>query len=334
LKRIRQLRLVALSAALLSAVQCLYVAFAQAQQEATPRHIAVILVGLSPQSSAAHAFREGLRDAGYTEGRDVVLDWRSAKGDYAQLPAMVADVVRTEPDIIVVESTIAMSAVKRATSSIPIVMTVVADPVGSGLVESLARPGGNITGLSMMMPDILTKRLQLLKEAMPGLKRLGVLRNPSEAWHSKGFEDLAAAAKPMGVAVTLVAAGGPGDFERAFSVLRKNHAQALYILDSAFFGAQHATILRLAAESKLPVATGGATEWAEDGALLSYSADFTDMYRRGAGYVDKVLKGAKPKDLPIQQPTKFLLKVNLKTARTLGLKVPSSILVLADKVIQ
>jgi putative ABC transport system substrate-binding protein len=334
LKRIRQLRLVALSAVFLSVAHGLCAASAQGQQAAPPRRIAVILVGLSPQSSGARALREGLRDAGYTEGRDVVLDWRSAKGDYAQLPAMAADVVRTEPDIIVVESTIAMAAVKQSTSSIPIVMTVVADPVGSGLVESLARPGGNITGLSMMMPDILTKRLQLLKEAMPGLKRLGVLRNPSEAWHLKGFEDLTATAKAMGVDLTLVPAGRPGDFERAFSALQKSHAQALYLLDSAFFGAQRTRILRLAAESKIPVATGGATEWAEDGALLSYSADFTDMYRRAAGYIDEVLKGAKPKDLPIQQPTKFLLKINLKTARTLGLKVPDSIVVQADKVIQ
>jgi len=184
------------------------------------------------------------------------------------------------------------------------------------------------------MPEILTKRLQLLKEAIPGLKRLGVLRNPSEAWHSKAFEDLAVAAKPMGVELILVAADRPSDFERAFSALRKSHAQALYLLDSAFFGAQRATILRLAADSKLPVATGGASEWAEDGALLSYSADFADVYRRAAGYVDKVLKGAKPKDLPIQQPTQFLLVVNLKTARTLRLKVPESILVQADKVIQ
>jgi putative ABC transport system substrate-binding protein len=335
LKHIRQLRVVALSASLLlSAGQWWCIDSAQAQQEPTPRRIVVILVGQSPQGSGPQSLRQGLRDAGYMEGRDVVLDWRSAKGDYAQLPAIVADIVRTKPDIIVVESTVAIRAVKHATSSIPIVMSVVADPVGSGFVESLARPGGNITGLSMMMPDILTKRLQLLKEAMPGLKRLGVLRDPSVDWHSKAFEDLATAAKPLGVEVTLVAAGRPGDFERAFSALRRSRAQALYLLDNAFFFAQRATILRLAAESKLPVASGGAGEWAEDGALLSYSADFIDIYRRVAGYVDKVLKGSKPKDLPIQQPTKFLLKFNLKTAKALGLKVPDSILVQADEVIQ
>jgi putative tryptophan/tyrosine transport system substrate-binding protein len=322
LKRIRQLRVVALSIAMLSAAQWWCVNPAQAQKEPPARRIAVILVGQSQQGSAAQALRQGLRDAGYTEGRDVVLDWRSAQGNYGQVPAMVADIVRAEPDVIVVESTVAMAAVKEATSRIPIVMAVVADPVGSGFVQSLARPGGNITGLSVMMSDILTKRLQLLKEAIPGLKRLAVLRDPAIAWHSKAVEALAVAAKPMGVELALVAAGGQGEFERAFSASRKAHAQALYLLDNAFFFAERATILRLAAESNLPVATGGATEWVEDGAFLSYSADFTDMYRRAAGYVDSILKGANPKDLPIQQPTKFLLKVNLKTAKALGLKVP------------
>jgi putative ABC transport system substrate-binding protein len=329
----RQLRVLALSTALLSAAQWWCSDFAHAQQEPTARRITVVLVATSPQGVAVQAFREGLRDAGYTEGRDVVLDWRSANGDYGQLPAMLVGVVRTEPDIIVVESTIAMEAAKQATSKIPIVMSVVADPVGSGFVDSLARPGGNITGLSMMTPDILTKRLQLLKEVMPSLKRVGVLCDPSVNWHSKAFEDLAAAAKPMGVEVTMVTAGRPGDFERTFSELRRSHAQALYLLDNAFFGAQRATILRLAAQSQLPV-VGGGSEWAEGGALLSYAANFTDMFRRAAGYVDKVLKGAKPKDLPIQQPTQFLLVVNLKTARTLRLKVPESILVRADKVMR
>jgi putative ABC transport system substrate-binding protein len=333
LKRIHQLRLVALSAVFLGAVYSLCGASAQAQQEPTPGRIAVVLVGQSPQGSWAQALREGLRDAGYSEGRDVVLDWRFAKGDYAQIPAMVAKVVRTDPEVIVVESTFAVSAMKLATSSIPIVMVIVADPVGSGLVESLARPGRNITGLSMMMPDILTKRLQLLKEALPGLKRLGVLRNPSEAWHSKGLEDLATAAKDMGIEVTPVAADRPADIERAFLALRQSHAQALFLLDSAFFAAQRATILRLAAQSRLPVVVG-AREWAVDGALLCYSADFSDMFRRTAGYVDKILKGVKPRDLPIQQPTKFLLVINLKTAKSLGLTIPQSILLQADEVIR
>jgi len=319
---------------MLSAAQCWCIDWAQAEQEPTPRRIALIVVAQSPQGDAAQAFRNGLRDAGYTEGRDVILEWRSANGDYAQVPAMVTDIVRAKPDVIVVESTVATGVVKQATSSIPIVMAVVADPVGSGFVETLARPGGNITGLSMMMPDILTKRLQLLKEAMPSLTRLGVLQDPSVVWHSKAFEDLTAAAKPMGVEVTPVAASRAVDFERAFSALRASHAQALFLLDNAFFGAQRKTILRLASQFRLPVASGGTSQWAADGALLAYSADFNDIFRRAAGYVDKVLKGAKPRDLPIEQPTKFLLVINLKTAKALRLKVPASILGQADEVIQ
>ena len=334
MERIRQLGLVVSSLALLSSAQCWCVDSAQAQHEPTPRRIAMIIVGQSLQGGAAQAFREGLRDAGYTEGRDVILEWRSANGDYAQLPAMVADIVRSKPDIIVVESTVATGVVKQATSSIPVVMAVVADPVGSGFVETLARPGGNLTGLSMMMPDILTKRLQLLKEAMPNLTRLGVLRDPSVGWHTKAFDDLAVAARPMGVELTSVSASRPADLERAFSALRSSHVQALYLLDNAFFGAQRKTILRLASQFQLPVAAGGTSQWAADGALLAYSADFNDIFRRTAGYVDRVLKGAKPRDLPIQQPTKFLLVINLKTAKALRLKVPASILAQADEVIQ
>ena len=193
---------------MLSAAQCWCIDWAQAEQEPTPRRIALIVVAQSPQGDAAQAFRNGLRDAGYTEGRDVILEWRSANGDYAQVPAMVTDIVRAKPDVIVVESTVATGVVKQATSSIPIVMAVVADPVGSGFVETLARPGGNITGLSMMMPDILTKRLQLLKEAIGGLSRVkasGKIRTrpQAEALIAAGAELLGASA-----AVQIVQGGG------------------------------------------------------------------------------------------------------------------------------
>jgi putative ABC transport system substrate-binding protein len=303
------------------------------QQPRLPRRIAVVLVGFSPEDSEAQAFRQGLRDAGYSEGRDLVLEWRSAEGNYARVPSVVAEVVRTKPDVIVIESTLAVRAAKQATATIPIVIAVAADPVGLGLVESLARPGGNITGLSMMMTDLGTKRVQLLKEAMPGLKRLGVLRDPSLFWHSKAFEDLAAAAKSMGVNVTVVSAQRPTEFEGAFSTLRRGRVQALYVIDNAFYATQRTAILGLAAQSRLPV-TYGSRAWAEHGALLSFSADFSDMFRRAAGYVDKVLKGAKPNDLPIEQPTKFQLVVNLKTAKALGITIPESILLRADEVIR
>jgi putative ABC transport system substrate-binding protein len=313
--------------------QCWWIKATQAQQPPSPRRIAVLLVGFSAQSREVQAFREGLRDAGYTEGRDVVLEWRSAEGNYARVPSLVGDIMRTKPEVIVVDSTLAVSAAKRATSTIPIVIAVAADPVGSGLVDSLARPGGNVTGLSMMMTDLVAKRLQLVKEIFPGLRRIGVLRDPSLPWHSKAVEDLSVSAKSMGIEVTVVSVEKPAEFDGAFSALRRNRIQALYVLDNAFFGTQRETILGFAAQSRLPV-TYGARAWAEHGALLSYSADFGEMFRRAAGYVDKVLKGANPGDLPIEQPTKFELVVNLKTAKALGLKIPQSILIQADDVIR
>ena len=305
-----------------------------AQQPHLPRRIAVLLVGFSSQSREVQALREGLRDAGYTEGRDVALEWHAAEGDYARVPSLVADIMRSNPDVVVVETTLAVSAMKRATSTIPIVIAVAADPVGSGLVSSLARPGGNVTGLSMMMTDLVTKRLQLIHEFFPRLKRLGVLRDPSLSWHSKLVEALLASAKAMAIGVTVVSAEKPADFDGAFSALRRHRVQALYVVDNAFFNAtQRETIMGFAAQSRLPV-TYGNRSWVEGGALFSYSADFSEMFRRAAGYVDKILKGVKPGDLPVEQPTKFELVVNLKTAQALGVKIPESILVQADEVIR
>ena len=304
-----------------------------AQQPHLPRRIAVLLVGFSSQSREVQALREGLRDAGYTEGRDVALEWHAAEGDYARVPSLVADIMRSNPDVVVVDSTLAVSAMKRATSTIPIVIAVAADPVGSGLVSSLARPGGNVTGLSMMMTDLVTKRLQLIHEFFPRLKRLGVLRDPSLSWHSKLVEVLLASAKAMDIVVTVVSAEKPSEFDGAFSALRRARVQALYVLDNAFFATQRETIMGFAAQSRLPV-TYGARSWVEHGALFSYSADFSEMFRRAAGYVDKILRGAKPGDLPIEQPRKFELVVNLKTAQALGVKIPESILIQADEVIR
>ena len=328
------MRVVILSLALLlCAAQCWWIEATPAQQPPSPRRIAVLLVGFSPQSKEVQALREGLRDAGYIEGRDITLEWRSAEGDYARVPALVADIMRTNPEVVVVESTLAISAVKRATSTIPIVIAVAADPVGSGLVDSLAHPGGNVTGLSMMMADLVAKRLQLLKEFSPRLKRIGVLRDPSLPWHSKAAEDLLVSARSMGIGATMVSVQKPADFSGAFSALRRDRVQALYVLDDAFFTSQRETILGFATHSRLPGAYGD-RRWAEHGGLFSYAADFSDMFRRAAGYVDKVLKGANPGDLPIEQPRKFELVVNLKAAQALGLKIPESILVQADEVIR
>lgn len=298
-----------------------------------PKRIAVILVAFPPDRGDAQALRQGLNEAGYVEGRDIVLDWRWAEGDHARVPTVVADALKTHPDLLVVESTIAIRAAKEATSTIPIVMAVAADPVGSGLVESLARPGGNITGLSMMIVDLGNKRLQLLKQTLPGLKRLGVLHDPSLDWHAKAVGELTASARSIGMETVAASVQRPTEFEDAFATLRQGRVQALYILDNAFFTVHRAVLLKLANQARLPVAYGSKL-WVDSGALLSYSANFADMFRRSAGYVDKVLKGAKPGELPIEQPTKFQLVVNLKAAKALGLKIPESILLQADEVIR
>ena len=207
---------------------------ADAQQPASPRRIGVLLVGFLPDSDEAQQFRQGLRDAGYTEGRDVAIEWRSANGDYDRIPELVADLVQRKVDVIVVDSTIAARAAMRATSTIPIVMAIVADPVGSGLVTNLAHPDGNVTGLSMMIPDLGAKRLQLLKEAIPRVARVAVLRNPDTPWHTK-VEDLKAAALSLSIELSFVSARTPEEFEAAFSAVSRARAQALYVVPDAFF---------------------------------------------------------------------------------------------------
>ena len=306
---------------------------ADAQQPASPRRIGVLLVGFSPESKEAQAFRQGLRDAGYAEGRDVVIEWRSANGDYDRIPELAADLVQRKVDVIVVESTVAARAITRATSTIPIVMALVADPVGSGLVTSLAHPGGNVTGLSLMVTELSPKRLQLLKETIPRLARVAVLWNPDTPYHPKAIEDLKAAAPSLSIELMFVSARTPEEFGPAFSAVSRAHAQALYVIDDPVFGTHRTTLLKLASKVRLP-AISVQREWADKGGLMSYGANFGDLFRRSAGYVDRILKGAKPSDLPIEQPTKFELFVNLKTAKTLGITIPQSILVRADEVIR
>jgi putative ABC transport system substrate-binding protein len=306
---------------------------AYSQQTAAPRRIGVLLVGFSPESKEAQAFRQGLRDAGYAEGRDVVIEWRSASGDYDQVPRLVADLVQRKVDVIVVETTLATRALKRATSTIPIVMAIVGDPVGSDLVTNLAHPGGNVTGLSLMIAELNTKRLQLLKETIPRLTRVAVLWNPDTPSHTKMVEELKAAAPSLSMELSLVSARTPEEFGPAFSAVSRAYAQALYVIDDPFFFAHRATLLKLASKARLPTIYP-ARENVDAGGLLSYGANFGDLFRRAAGYVDKILKGAKPADLPIEQPTKFELVVNLKTAKALGLTIPQSILLRADEVIR
>jgi len=327
--------------AFVSSVAALAVSFAiavvphvaYAQQSAPPRRIGVLLGGFSSESKEAQQLREGLQQAGYTEGRDVVIEWRSASGDSTRARELAADLVQRKVEVIVVTGTVAAQAVKRATSAIPIVMAVVADPVGSGLVANLAHPGGNVTGLSMMATDLGAKRLQLLKEAIPRVARVAVLWNPDTPFHAGVVEDLKAVAPLLAIELSVVGVQTPEDFSPAFSAVRRVHAQALYVIEDTLFFTHRAMLVRLASEARLPVIYGE-RHFADAGGLMSYGTNFGDLMRRSAGYVDRILKGAKPGDLPIEQPTKFELVVNLKTANTLGLSIPESILLRADEVIR
>ena len=290
-------------------------------------------MGFAPDSKQVQGLRQGLQDLGYTEGRDVVFEWLSARGDYDRAPELAGDLVKHGADVIVVESTIAARAAKHATGTIPIVMAVVADPVGTGLVASMSHPGENVTGLSLMTADLMAKRLQLLKEAFPRATRVAVLWNPATPFHTTAVQELKAAAPALSLKLTFVAVRGPEDFDSAFSAVNRAHAQALYIMDGAIFKALQAMILAHTSKARLPTIYGEG-DFVEAGGLVSYGANLGDMFRRSAGYVDKILKGAKPGDLPIEQPTKFELVVNLKTAKALGITIPESILVRADEVIR
>ena len=305
---------------------------ADAQQPASPRRIGVLLVGFSPESKEVRELGRGLRDAGYVEGRDVMIEWQYADGDYNKVPGLVANLIQSKVDVIVVESTVTVRAVMRATSSIPIVMAFVGDPVGSGLVTNLAHPGGNVTGLSLMTTDLSAKRLQLFNEAIPQAIRIAVLWDPDTPWHKKAVDELKTAAPSLSVKLTFVTARQPADLDAAFSATGRGHADALYVMENAFFANHRKRILALAFKSRLPVF--GDRTFADDGGLMSYGPDFADFFRRSAGYVDKILKGARPGDLPIEQPTKFELVVNLKTAKALGITIPESILLRADEVIR
>jgi len=314
---------------------------ASAQQQASPRRIGVLLgIGgffpegnFSPESKLAQQFRQGLADAGYAEGRDVVIEWRSANGDFDRLPSLVAELLQRKVEVIVAYGTVAAQAAKRATSTIPIVLGVVGDPVRAGLVTNLAHPGGNITGLSMMTGELTAKRLQLLKEGIPRLTRVAVLGNPDAPYHPKAVEDLKAVAPSLAVELSFVEARTLEEFGRAFSEIGRVHAQALYVIDDALFYTHRTMLLKLVLKARLP-AINAPREFADDGGLMSYGPNIGELWHRSAVYVDKILKGAKPGDMPIEQPTKFELVVNLKTARAIGITIPTSVLARADEVIK
>jgi putative ABC transport system substrate-binding protein len=306
---------------------------AEGQQVGKVWRIGVLLVGLSPTSKEAQHFRQGLLDAGYSEGQNVVIEWRSAKGDYNRVPELVADLVQRKVNVIVVDSTVATQVSQRATSTIPIVMALVVDPVGSGLVKSLAHPGGNVTGLSMMTTELNAKRLQLLKEVIPRLTRVAVLWNPDHPFHSKVVEDLKVIAPSLPLELSFVSMRTGEQFAPAFSDVSRGQAQALYVVEDPIFFANRMLFLELASKARLPT-IHELRRWPVEGSLMSYGPDIYDLFRRAAIYVDRIFKGARPADLPVEQPIKIELVMNLKTAKALRLTIPPSLLQRADQVIE
>ena len=293
-------------------------------------------VGVSSASAVPHAdeaFRHGLRDLGYVEGQNIAIEYRWAEGQLDRLPDLAAELVRLKVDVIVASSTPTALAAKNATRTIPIVFVTAGDPVGSGLVAGIARPGGNITGLSLLAPEIVAKQLQLLKEAVPQASRVAVLSNPANPYTALMVKETEAAARSLGMWVQLLGVRGADAFDSAFSAVTKGRASALFVLFDPFLFAHRTRIAEFANKNRLP-AMYPHREYAETGGLMAYGADIRDNFRRAATYVHKILTGTKPADLPVEQPTKFELVINLKTAKSLALTIPPSVLVRADEVIR
>jgi len=310
---------------------------AEAQQAAKVARIGYLSTSLAANPHIQEAFRQGLRDLGYVEGRNVVIEYRDAEGKLERLPALAAELVVLKVDVIVAAAgnNLAMAA-KQATRTIPIVFAAVSDPVAFGLVTSLARPGGNVTGTSILSSELVGKRLELLTQAVPGISRVAVLWLPGalgERTEKDMLKQADVAARALGVRLQFVEARGPADLDRAFSDMTRARADALTVLPSNMFLREHRRLVDLAAKHRLP-AVYTVKEYADAGGLMAYAPNLADVVRRAATYVDRILEGGKPGDLPVEQPTKFELVINLKTARTFGLTIPPSVLSRADHVIE
>jgi putative ABC transport system substrate-binding protein len=309
---------------------------AEAQQAAKIARIGWLAGNLTASPHLREAFRQGLRDLGYVEGRNVVIEYRDAEGKLERLPALATELVALNVDVIMVGGTRAALAAKQATKTVPIVFASAVDPVMDGLVASLARPGGNVTGLSALAPELVGKRLELLKQVVTGVSRVTVLWEPGslgERTERDILKEAEVAARALGVRLQLVEARGPEDFDRAFSDMTRARAGALIALGGTMFLIERRRLVDLAAKNRLP-AMYPLREFVDAGGLMSYGPNNVDLFRRAATYVDKILKGAKPGDLSVEQPTKFELVINLKTAKDLGLTIPQSVLARADEVIQ
>jgi putative ABC transport system substrate-binding protein len=295
--------------------------------------IGVLMLLDASDSDWPQAFRDGLRALGYVEGQGVVIEWRYAQGRADRLPGLAAELVRLKADVIVADRTDAIRAAMQATSTIPIVMALSADAVVSGLVSNLRRPGGNVTGVSIMLTEVSAKRLQLLREAVPTVSRVAVLWNPALPWHHTMVKEIDTVAASLRLQPVLVAVRNPAELEdRAFAAMTSGRVDALLVSETMALPAR-TKLLDFAAKRRLPAMFNN-RDYVRAGGLMSYSPNYLDMFRHAAAYVDKILKGAKPADLPVEQPTRFDLIINLKAAKALGLTIPPSVLVRADEVIQ
>ena len=289
-----------------------------------------------PTFNTLNAFLQGLHELGYTEGQNLAIESQYADWSSDRLRELAAEMVRRKPDIIVVLSTTAARAAKQATGTIPIVAIGMADPVADDLVASLARPGGNVTGTAFLGPELVAKRLQLLQQVVPGLSRVAALWHPhaySERTMAGVLNEIEVAARTLGLQLQLVPAVGPDDLAGAFAAMAREHADALIVMPSPMLFGEYGRIVSMTANSRLP-AMGAAREFVDVGGLMSYGVNQPDLARQTATYVAKILKGAKPAELPVEQPIKFELVINLKTAKALGLQIPDKLLALADEVIE
>ena len=306
-------------------------------QQATAKVPRIGFLQLDPDRNLhlREAFLQGLRDLGYVEGRNVVIDYRSAEGKLERLPALAAELVALKVDVIVTGGgTPTALAAKQATKTLPIVFSTATDPVTDGLVTSLAHPGGNVTGLSNLAPELVGKCLEQLKEAVPQVSLVAILWQPGAVGgRTNMLKPAEVAARALGVRVQFIEARGPADFDRAFSDMTRARAGALAVLGSAIFNSERRRLVDLAAKHRLPTVYTS-RDFVSAGGLMTYGVNLADLFRRAATYVDRILKGAKPADLPVEQPTKYELVINLKTAKALGLTIPLSLLQRADQVIE
>jgi putative ABC transport system substrate-binding protein len=308
--------------------------FADAQQVAK-----IARLGFLRNSATAHlreAFVQGLRDLGYVEGRNLMIEYRHAEGKLERFPALASELVALKVDLIVALTTLAAQAAKQATETIPIVFAGAGDPVASGLVTGLARPGGNITGLSSLNPELVGKCLELLKQAVPRVSRVAVLWHPGglgERLEEDMLREAEVAARALGIRLQVVEARGTAELDRAYHDMTMSSADALTVLPSIMFNSQGKRLADLATKNRLPTVYQF-REYVDAGGLMAYGASLADLTRRAATYVDKILRGAKPGDLPVEQPTKFELVINPRTARALGITIPQSVLARADEIIQ